>query len=203
MSSKIYLIYKIYTDGEMNYEFGRDWKEESRKQLYAWTASKRYKDIFRQTHKEKMFIYDSAVFDDDSPCDEFYKTYADKELHEVKLRYDYKLTPDEHIKVIMTDDEENKIDDAWGDIEVDLFNDHASIPSLSIFKEKYQELFDLLNLSFYWASMNYPDDDIVLVNDSKSYGIGPCGGYSPPLEANQFQLYVDTFDSILKGGNKH
>ena len=203
-SDKIYLIYRIYTDDEMVNEFGSQWEgKESKTQLYAWTLDKKLRNIFRDTHKKKKFIYETrdtdSVFELEGNPEEFARKYMERELHVSKLRYGYRLSDDEYINVVMTDYEENIIDDEWSDSETWLFRESSSIPTLDIFKDKYREVLDLINFSYYWASSSYLiDDDVDSMNYTKSYGIGPCGYNSPKLEPNQFLLYCFRFGSILK-----
>lgn len=203
-SDKIYLIYRIYTDDEMVNEFGSQWEgKESKTQLYAWTLDKKLRNIFRDTHKKKKFIYETrdtdSVFELEGNPEEFARKYMERELHVSKLRYGYRLSDDEYINVVMTDYEENIIDDEWSDSETWLFRESSAIPTLDIFKDKYREVLDLINFSYYWASSSYLiDDDVDSMNYTKSYGIGPCGYNSPKLEPNQFLLYCFRFGSILK-----
>ena len=193
-SDKIYLIYRIYTDEEMINEFGSQWEgKESKTQLYAWTLDKKLRNIFRDTHKKKKFIYETrdtdSVFELEGNPEEFARNYMERELHVSKLRYGYRLSDDEYINVVMTDYEENIIDDEWSDSETWLFRESSAIPTLDIFKDKYREVLDLINFSYYWASSSYlMDDDVDSMNYTKSYGIGPCGYNSPKLEPNQFLL---------------
>ena len=207
-SDKIYLIYRIYTDDEMVNEFGSQWEgKESKTQLYAWTLDKKLRNIFRDTHKKKKFIYETrdtdSVFELEGNPEEFARKYMERELHVSKLRYGYRLSDDEYINVVTTDYEENIIDDEWSDSETWLFRESSAIPTLDIFKDKYREVLDLINFSYYWASSSYlMDDDVDYMNHTKSYGIGPCGYNSPKLEPNQFLLYVLRFGSILKEKGK-
>ena len=156
-SDKIYLIYRIYTDDEMVNEFGSQWEgKESKTQLYAWTLDKKLRNIFRDTHKKKKFIYETrdtdSVFELEGNPEEFARKYMERELHVSKLRYGYRLSDDEYINVVMTDYEENIIDDEWSDSETWLFRESSAIPTLDIFKDTYREVLDLINFSYYWES---------------------------------------------------
>lgn len=200
---KIYLIYRIYNDAEMANEFGRDWEgNEPSTRLYGWTVNKKLRNIFRNTHKKKKFVYETRPYDDVVKAmhgeEQFIKNYGMYQLHVSKFRYDYRLSEDETIKVVTTDYEEDIIDSEWNDSEICLFQEKCSIPTLKIFKEKYQVVLDLIAFSYYWASANYMDDDVEMMTECMSYGIGPCGNPSFSLEPNQFNLYVHKFASILK-----
>ena len=201
---KIYLIYRIYDYDEMVNEFGRCWEgNESQTRLYAWTLEKKLRNIFRDTHKKKKFIYETRdvedVYELEGNAEEFARKYMEFELHISKFRYDYRLSKDQYIKVVTNDYEENILEDEWSDCETLLFQERSAIPTLEIFKDKYREVLDLINFSYYWASNTYIlDDDVDYMYNNKSYGIGPCGFNSPNLVSNQFLLYVFRFGSILK-----
>lgn len=199
---KIYVIYRKRTELEIDNlmsseNMGNRDRKDLKKEVYAFTASKKFANEFMRIHSDKYFEMKRKKYNDEEYCD-FLEDYREKELNAVELS-----DRRNKIYVPMTEDEETEMDTTYyDDVLSTLPWLVEAVPSCRIFKRKYQKVLDLLGISkaVYKARIYNTSDDEMSSYDMEidGYDSGECGYPSPGLSPNSINVYVSTFGKRLK-----
>lgn len=199
---KIYVIYRKRTELEIDSlmsseSMGNQDRKDLKKEVYAFTVSKKFANEFMRIHSDKYFEMKRKKYNDLKYCD-FLEEHREKELSAIELK-DLK----HKIHIPVTEDEESEMDTMYYDDVLSAMPGLVeSIPSCRIFSRKYQKVLDLLGISKAVCKAriyNSSDDEMASYDmEIDSYDSGECGYPSPGFSQNSINIYVSTFGKWLK-----
>ena len=138
---KIYVIYRKRTELEIDHLISGQYYNRSRaelaKEVYAFTASKKFAKEFMRIHSDKYFEMKRKKYNDEEYCD-FLEDYREKELNAVELS-----DRRNKIYVPMTEDEETEMDTTYYP------------PCLGWLKQYHRVGYSRENIKRYWICLVY------------------------------------------------